>query len=191
MSQTSQGSIKVVLEPWHWEVQSGALMAATVSGDVVENELCWLSCAAHSTAHGVLSRLSPRRDFLNFAFHGEMKTAVNATTTALKTRHHLMVMMFFAFVLAEMRFRDLHCVDRYPELLTKESVDQLTEILWVSILSFILPIVHRVLVHHCVYNDIHPLLFATDVLISAQSSKCTKCADIDTRYGAVSVMSTH
>lgn len=54
---------------------------------------------------------------------------LNATTTALKTRHHLMVTMFFAFVLAEMRFRDLHCVDRYPEPLTKESVDQSTEIL--------------------------------------------------------------
>ena len=51
---------------------------------MVENELRLLSCAAHSTAHGVLSRLSPRRDFSNFAFHGEMKTAVKGVENGRK-----------------------------------------------------------------------------------------------------------
>ncbi|KAF8422582.1 hypothetical protein L210DRAFT_931249 [Boletus edulis BED1] len=54
---------------------------------------------------------------------------LSAATSVLDRKHSLMVTMFFAFALTEMRFRDLHCVDRYPDPLTRESVNQSTEIL--------------------------------------------------------------
>ncbi|KAG9308204.1 hypothetical protein JVU11DRAFT_12216 [Chiua virens] len=54
---------------------------------------------------------------------------LGATTSALKPTHVLMVTTFFAFVLNEMRFCDIHYEVKYPEPLTREAVNQSTEIL--------------------------------------------------------------
>ena len=56
-----------------------------IESDVSATRTMLTQLCSHSAAPGVLSRLSPRRDFLNFAFHGEMKTAV----TVLCCRHNL------------------------------------------------------------------------------------------------------
>ncbi|KAI9456721.1 hypothetical protein HD554DRAFT_2177974 [Boletus coccyginus] len=54
---------------------------------------------------------------------------LNATTSALKSNHALMITMFFAYALSKMHYRDIHCNDTYPEPLTREEVKRSTDIL--------------------------------------------------------------
>ena len=50
-------------------------MVVTASGDMVENELCLLRCSSLNCTWGPCPVVSELRLF-EFAFHGEMKTAV-------------------------------------------------------------------------------------------------------------------
>jgi hypothetical protein len=54
---------------------------------------------------------------------------LDAPTSALSQQHTLMIVMFIAFVLNDMRLQDIHCSERYPEPLTRANVKASTEIL--------------------------------------------------------------
>lgn len=50
-------------------------------------------------------------------------------TTAMETQHALMIIMFVAKMLSDRRVQDFHCDPEYPEVLSRESVNDATEIL--------------------------------------------------------------
>ncbi|KAG2030241.1 hypothetical protein BDR03DRAFT_1017336 [Suillus americanus] len=55
--------------------------------------------------------------------------ALNAPSTALTQNHALMIIMFIAYALDEMRLQDIHCRERYPVPLTRAAVKESTDIL--------------------------------------------------------------
>lgn len=54
---------------------------------------------------------------------------LDAPTTSLSRQHALMVVMFIAFALEDMRLQDIHCIETYPVPLTLANVKASTEIL--------------------------------------------------------------
>ncbi|KAG2355766.1 hypothetical protein BDR07DRAFT_1381286 [Suillus spraguei] len=54
---------------------------------------------------------------------------LDAPTTALSQPHTLMLIMFIAFALEDMRFQDIHCIEHYPVPLNRTNVKESTEIL--------------------------------------------------------------
>lgn len=54
---------------------------------------------------------------------------LDATTTALKPTHRLMITMFFAWALSSMNYADIHCNPSYPEPLTRATVNRSSDIL--------------------------------------------------------------
>lgn len=54
---------------------------------------------------------------------------LNAANTSMGTQHYLMITMFIAHALTQMRFQDLHCLETYPVPLTRNSVKRSTDIL--------------------------------------------------------------
>ncbi|KAG2029409.1 hypothetical protein BDR03DRAFT_1018433 [Suillus americanus] len=54
---------------------------------------------------------------------------LDAPTSTLSQQHALMVIMFIAFALEDMRLQDIHCIERYPMPLTRINVKESTEIL--------------------------------------------------------------
>ena len=54
---------------------------------------------------------------------------LDAPSMALSARHHLMVVMFIAYVLETIQHQDITCIDTYPEPLTRDAVTNSTEVL--------------------------------------------------------------
>jgi len=59
----------------------------------------------------------------------EQLPVLDAPSTALSARHHLMVVMFIACVLETIRHQDITCINTYPEPLTRDAVTNSTEVL--------------------------------------------------------------
>ena len=56
---------------------------------------------------------------------------LRSRTTAMESDHASMVLMFIAKTFSDRRLQDFHCHDEYPWPLTRQSVNESTEILWV------------------------------------------------------------
>jgi hypothetical protein len=59
----------------------------------------------------------------------EQSPILDAPTTTLSQQHALMLIMFIAFALEDMRLQDIHCIEHYPVPLTYANVKASTEIL--------------------------------------------------------------
>lgn len=56
-------------------------------------------------------------------------TTLPSQTTAMETKHSLMLTMFIAKTFSDRRLQDFHCQTVYPDVLTRESVNDSTELL--------------------------------------------------------------